>query len=82
MPLLRILNGITGCGLHMRGGHIRLSKRINHYMRIVTIGALIGQAHVIPSSNKQWIMNHRIDLRTFDEIYYISLFNSLEYLFR
>lgn len=51
-------------------------------MRIVTIGALIGQAHVIPSGNMQWIMNRRIDLRTFDDIYYIILFNYREYLFR
>jgi hypothetical protein len=38
-------------------------------MRIVGIGAVIGQAHVITSGERQWIVNHRIDLRTFNEIY-------------
>ena len=38
-------------------------------MRIVGIGAVIGQAHVIPSGERQWIVNHRIDLPTFNEIY-------------
>jgi len=38
-------------------------------MRIVDIGTVIGQAHVVPSGERQWIVNHRIDLRTFNEIY-------------
>jgi len=38
-------------------------------MRIVSIGAVIGQVQVIPSRKRQWIVNHRIDLRTFNEIY-------------
>ena len=40
-------------------------------MRIVGIGAVIGQAHVIPSEERQWIVNHRIDLRTFNNIYLV-----------
>ena len=36
---------------------------------IVGIGAVIGQAHVIPSGERQWIVNHRIDLQTFNDIY-------------
>ena len=38
-------------------------------MRIVSIGAVIGQAQVIPGGEKQCIVNHRIDLRTFDKIF-------------
>ena len=38
-------------------------------MRIVNIGAVIGQEHVITCGERQWIVNHRIDLRTFKEIY-------------
>jgi len=44
-------------------------------MRIVSIGAVIGQGQVIPSGEKQWIVNHRIDLSTFNEIYQIILSN-------
>ena len=51
-------------------GHIRVSKRPNgRDMRIVSIGAVIGQAYVITSGERQWIVNHRIDLWTFNEIY-------------
>ena len=42
-------------------------------MRIVSIGAVIRQAHVITSGEGQWIVNHRIDLRTFNEIYEVIL---------
>jgi len=38
-------------------------------MRIVRIGAVIGQVQVIPSGEKQWKVNYRIDLKTFNEIY-------------
>ena len=39
-------------------------------MRIVDIGTVIGQAHVIPMGESQWIVlvNHMIDLRMFNEI--------------
>ena len=42
-------------------------------MRIVGIGAVIGQAHSIPSGERQLIENHMIDLRTFNEIYEVIL---------
>ena len=38
-------------------------------MTIVDIETVIGQAHVIPTGEGQWIVNHRIELRTFNEIY-------------
>jgi len=38
-------------------------------MRILDIRTVIGQAHVISSGEMQWIVNHRIDLRTFNAIY-------------
>ena len=71
LALVRILNPINGGRFHISCGHIRVGNRINgRDMRIVSIGAVIGQAQVIPSSGeKQWIVNYRIDLRMFNEIY-------------
>jgi len=70
LALVRILDPINGGRFHIPSGHIRVGNRINGPdMRIVSIGAVIGQAQVIPSGEKQWIVNHRIDLRTFNEIY-------------
>jgi len=36
---------------------------------MVDIATVIGQAHVIPTGEGQWSVNHRIDLWTFNEIY-------------
>ena len=69
LALVRILDTINGGRFHIPSGHIRVGNRINgRDMRIVSIGAVFGQAQVIPSREKQWIVNHRIDLRTFNEI--------------
>jgi len=70
LALVRILDPINGGRFHIWSGHIQVGNRINSRdMRIVSIGAVIGQALVITSSEKQWIVNHRIDLRKFNEIY-------------
>ena len=67
--LLRILDPVGPGRFHRRSRHIRVSKRSNgRDMRIVGIGAVIGQAHVIPSGERQWIVNQRIDLWTFNDI--------------
>jgi len=70
LALVGILDLINGGRFHIPSGHIRVGNQINgRDMRIVSVGAVIGQAQVIPSSEKQWIGNHRTDLRTFNEIY-------------
>jgi len=70
LALVRILDPINGGRFHIPTGHIPVGNRINSRdMRIVFKGAVIGHAQVIPSGEKQWIVNHRIDLRTFNEIY-------------
>jgi len=69
LALVRILDPIGAGRFHRRSGHIQVSKRPNgRDMRIVGIGAVIRHAHVITSGERQWIVNHRIDLRTFKEI--------------
>ena len=70
LALVRILDPINGGRFNIPSGHIRVCNRINgRDMRIVSIGAVIGKAQVIPSGEKQWIVNPWIDLRTFNEIY-------------
>jgi len=70
LALVCILDPINGSGFHIPSGHIRVGNRIHgRDMRIVSIGAVIGQAQVIPSREKQWIVNHRIHLRMFNDIY-------------
>jgi len=35
----------------------------------VDIGTILGLAHLIPEGDRRWLVNSRIDLRTFNEIY-------------
>ena len=36
---------------------------------IVDIGTILGLAHLIPEEDRRWVVNSRIDLRTFNEVY-------------
>ena len=36
---------------------------------IVDIGTILGLAHLIPETDRRWLVNSHIDLRTFNEIY-------------
>jgi len=77
LALVRVLD-LINCGrFHLASGHIWVCKRSpGRDMPIVGIGAVIGLAHVITSGERQWIVNYRIDLRTFNDIYslYLALF--------
>src|SRR5437868_12939281 len=35
----------------------------------VDIGPILGLAHLIPETDRRWLVNRRIDLRMFNEIY-------------
>ena len=37
--------------------------------KIVDIWTILGRAHLIPEADRRWLVNNRIDLRTFNEIY-------------
>jgi len=70
LALVCILDPVNSGRFHIASRHIQVGRRVNGQdMRIVSIGAVIGQSEVIPSGERQWIVNHRIDLRTFNEIY-------------
>ena len=36
---------------------------------IVDVGMILGLAHLIPEADRCWLINNRIDLKTFNEIY-------------
>jgi len=36
---------------------------------IVDIGTILGRAHLIQEEDRRWLINSRIDLRTFNEVY-------------
>jgi len=36
---------------------------------IVDIGTILGLAHLIREEDRRWLVNSRIDLRTFNEVY-------------
>ena len=36
---------------------------------IVDIGTILGLADLIPEKDRRWLVNSRIDLRTFNEVY-------------
>ena len=36
---------------------------------IVDVGTILGLPHLIPEADRRWLVNNRIDLRTFKEIY-------------
>jgi len=70
LALVCILDPVNSGRFHIASRHIRVGMRVHgRDMRIVSIGAVIGLAHVIPSGERQWIVNHRMDVRTFNEIY-------------
>jgi len=70
LALVCILDPVNSGRFHIARGYIRVGRRVNgRDMRIVSIGAVIGQAQVMPSRERPWIVNHMIDLQTFNEIY-------------
>jgi len=44
-------------------------RDLTRELTIVDIGTIIGLAHLIPETERFWLVNSRIDLRTFNEIY-------------
>jgi len=44
-------------------------RDLTRELTIVDIGTIIGLAPLIPETERRWLVNSRIDLRTFNEIY-------------
>ena len=70
LAFVQVLDLVNGGRFHGASGHIRLCRRCNGQdMRIIDIGVVVRQAHVVPYGDGQWLVNHQIDLRTFNDIY-------------
>ena len=70
LAFAQVLDRVNGGRCHGASGHIRVCRRRNgRDMRIIDIGVVVGQEHVVPYGDGQWLVNHRIDLRTFNDIY-------------
>ena len=70
LAYVQVLDQENGGRFHGASRHIRVCKRRNgRHMRIIDIGVIVGQTHVVPFGDGQWLVNHRIDLRTFNDIY-------------
>jgi len=82
LALVCILDPRNSSRVAIASGHSRVGTRVNgRDKRLVSIVGVIGQAQVIPSGERQWIVTQRIDLWTFNEVYYIILSNYLQYLY-
>jgi len=44
-------------------------RDVTRELTIVNLGTIIGLAHLIPETERRWLVNSRIDLRTFNKIY-------------
>ena len=70
LGFVRVLDPVNGGRFHGASGHIRVCRRRNgRDMRIIDIGVVVGQAYLVAYGDGQWLVNHRIDLRTFNDIY-------------
>ena len=70
LAFVQLLDPVNGGRFDGASGHIRVCRRPNgRDMRIIDIRVVVGQPHMVPYRDGQWLVNHRIDLRTFNDIY-------------
>ena len=70
LAFVHVLDPVNGARYHGARGHILLCRRRNRRdMSIIDIGVVVRQAHVVPYGDGQWLVNHQIDLQTFNDIY-------------
>ena len=65
--MLSAVNAARPSDVH---GHVTVQQREKaRVFTIVDIGTILGLAYLIPEADRRWLVNSRIDLRTFNEIY-------------
>ena len=70
LAFVQVGGPVNGGRFDGASGHIRVCRRRNgRDMTIIDIAVVVGQAHVVPYGDGQWLVNHRIELRTFNDIY-------------
>ena len=69
LAFVQVHDPVNGGRYHAASRQLQVCRRRNGLdMRIIDIGGVVGQAHVVPYGDRQWLVNHRIDLRTFNAI--------------
>lgn len=70
LAFIHVLDQVTGRRFDRASGHIWVSWRCqDRLMKIIDIGAVVGQAHIVRYRDRQLLVNHWIDLKTFNNIY-------------
>ena len=70
LAFVQVLDPVKGGRFHGASGDIRLCRwRNGRDTMIIDIGVVVGQSHVVPHWDGEWVVNHWIDLRTFNDIY-------------
>ena len=70
------LAGVQWMGVVNSGHPSDVHRLVTVYLRddsrklaIVNIGTILGLVHLIPETDRRWLVNSRIDFRTFNESY-------------
>jgi hypothetical protein len=70
LACVQMLNAVnSGCLSDVHGLVTVQLREDTREFTIVDIGTILGLAHLIPETDRRWLVNSRIDLRTFNEIY-------------
>ena len=76
LAFVQVLDPVNGGRFHGASGHIRVCRQRNgRDMRIINIGVVVGQAHVVPYGDGQWLVNHGLicgHLMTFIKTLYVN----------
>ena len=68
VPMLSSVNSVRVSDVH---GLVTVQPREDApEFTIVDVGTILDVAHLIPEADQRWLVNNRMDLRTFNEIYY------------
>jgi len=67
---VQMLTPVSSGRLSDQHGHVTVQMREDaRWFTIGDIGTLLGLAHQIQEEDRRWLINSRIDLRTFNEVY-------------
>jgi len=67
---VQMLSPVNSGGLSDQHGLVTVQMREDaRVFTIVDIGTILGLAHLIPEEDRWWLVNSRIDLRTFNQVY-------------
>ena len=67
---IQMLSAVNaGCPFDVHGLATVQQREEAWEFTIVDIGTILGLAHQIPEAHRRWLVNSRIDLKTFNEIY-------------